>query len=86
MMNKLTPVHTKDWYIKWVASAFIIVALIFTSNNIYPLNLVFHAIGLLGWLLVGMFWVDRSLIVVNAIGLSVILNSLVIYLIDAFKL
>ena len=58
----------------------------YESNNIYPLNLVFHAIGLLGWLLVGMFWVDRSLIVVNAIGLSVILNSLVIYLIDAFKL
>tara|TARA_R110000824_G_scaffold61054_1_gene162812 strand:+ start:169 stop:426 length:258 start_codon:yes stop_codon:yes gene_type:complete len=79
-IKKLTPLHTKDWYIKWCSSVCIIFALLLTSNEVYPLNLIFHGIGLLGWLIVGMIWMDRSLIVLNAIGITIIINSLIGYL------
>ena len=81
-MSKLTPLHTKDWYIKWAASICLIFATILTSNSIYPLNLVFEGIGLIGWFIVGMIWMDRSLIVMNAITFAVIINSIVIYVLQ----
>ena len=78
-MSKLTPLHTKDWYIKWAASISLIFATILTSNSIHPLNRVYEGIGLMGWFVVGMMGMDRSLIVMNAIAFAVIINSLVIY-------
>ena len=81
-ITKLTPIYTRDWYIKWVSSFLLIIALLFTSNEVYPINLVFHGIGLLGWLIVGIMWVDRSLIVLNSIGLAIILNTLLMYVLE----
>ena len=81
-MKKITPTHTTDWYIKWVASLFIIIGLLLTSNYIYPLNLLLHGIGLIGWLIVSVMWNDRSLMVLNSVGLAMVLNSLVKYTIE----
>lgn len=81
-LKKITPTHTKDWYIKWVASFFIISALLLTSNYIYPLNLVLHGIGLTGWLAVSIMWNDRSLMILNSVGLAMILNALLKYTIE----
>ena len=33
-LKKLAPTHTLDWYIKWIASVFLIAGVILTSNNI----------------------------------------------------
>ena len=76
ILDKQTPTYTLDWYIKWIASIILVVATILTSNNIYPLNLYFHAVGMLGWFIVAMHWNDRALIVINTAGLSFILNGL----------
>ena len=57
-LKKMTPHKTKDWYIKWGASLVLIVGIILTSNNIYPLNLYFDIVGLTGWFIVGMIWND----------------------------
>ena len=78
-LNKQTPTHTIDWYVKWVASVIIIISVILTSNNIYPLNLFFYAAGLSGWFIVALLWNDRALLVVNAISLALLLNGLVSY-------
>ena len=78
-LNKQTPTHTIDWYIKWVASIIIIISVILTSNNIYPLNLFFYAAGLSGWFIVALLWNDRALLVVNAVSLSLLLNGLISY-------
>ena len=59
-LNKQTPIHTLDWYVKWVASVIIIISVILTSNNIYPLNLFFYAAGLSGWFIVALLWNDRA--------------------------
>ena len=70
---------TKDWYIKWAASIVLIVGIILTSNNIYPLNLYFYIVGLTGWFIVGMIWNDRALIVINVLSLAILTNGLVTY-------
>jgi hypothetical protein len=76
-LKKLAPTHTLDWYIKWIASVFLIAGVILTSNNIYPLNLFFHAIGMFGWFVVSILWNDRALLVINAVSLAILINGLV---------
>ena len=76
---KQTPTYTIDWYIKWVASVIIIISVILTSNNIYPLNLFFYSVGLSGWFIVALLWNDRALLVVNAVSLALLLNGLISY-------
>ena len=76
---KQTPTHTLDWYIKWIASIILVGGVILTSNNIYPLNLMVHAIGMFGWFIVAIIWNDRALLVVNAVSLALLLNGLVAY-------
>lgn len=79
VLRKVTPTHTRDWYIKWVSSIILILGMILTSNNIYPLNLVFHIIGLMGWVTVAFMWNDRALIVINTIGLVIYINGVIKY-------
>ena len=76
---KQTPTHTLDWYIKWIASIILVGGVILTSNNIYPLNLMVHAVGMFGWFIVAIIWNDRALLVINAVSLVLLLNGLVSY-------
>ena len=78
-LNKQTPTHTLDWYIKWIASVVLVVGVILTSNNIYPYNLMVHALGMFGWFMVAIIWNDRALLVINAVSLVLLLNGLVSY-------
>ncbi len=78
-LRKTTPHKTKDWYIKWAASIVLIIGMLFTANNIYPLNLYFHIVGLIGWFIVAMIWNDRALIVINAVSLAILANGLLTY-------
>ena len=77
ILDKQTPTYTLDWYIKWIASIILIVGVILTSNNIYPLNLIVHAIGMFGWFIVAIIWNDRALLVINAVSLVLLINGLV---------
>jgi len=79
VLEKQTPIHTLDWYVKWIASIIIVISVILTSNNIYPLNLFFYSAGLSGWFIVALLWNDRALLVVNAVSLSLLLNGLISY-------
>ena len=76
---KQTPTHTLDWYIKWISSIILVGGVILTSNNIYPLNLMVHAVGMFGWFIVAIIWNVRALLVVNAVSLALLLNGLVSY-------
>ena len=76
-VDKKTPIHTLDCYIKWIASFLLIIGVVLTSNNIFPANLIFHAIGMLGWFVVGILWNDRALIVINAVTLALMSNGLI---------
>ena len=71
-----TPLYTLDWYIKWFSSVVLMVGMLLTSNNIYPVNLYFHFVGIAGWMIVVMLWNDRALMVINSFALATIATSL----------
>ena len=79
ILDKQTPTYTLDWYIKWIASIILVGGVILTSNNIYPYNLIVHAIGMFGWFIVAIIWNDRALLVINAVSLVLLINGLVSY-------
>ena len=64
-MKKITPKGDLSWYIKWVAAVFILISMVLTATDYHPLNLYFNLIGVIGWLVVGILWKDRALIVLN---------------------
>ena len=74
-----TPLHTLDWYIKWVSSIILIIGMILAANNLYPYNIVVQCIGIAGWLIVSIMWNDRALMIVNAVGIAILFNGLVGY-------
>lgn len=74
-----TPLHTTDWYIKWVSSVILMVGMILAANNLFPWNIVVQCIGIAGWLIVSIMWNDRALMIVNAVGIAILFNGLVAY-------
>ena len=69
--KKVTPRGDLSWYIKWASSIILILAMLFTSANMFPINLWIANIGFIGWLVVCMLWHDRSLIVLNSVSLAI---------------
>ena len=69
--KKVTPRGDLSWYIKWASSITLIIAMLFTSANMFPINLWIANIGFIGWLIVGMLWHDRALIVLNSVSLAI---------------
>ena len=77
-----TPKQTKDWYIKWMASVLILIAMVLRATGDYPFtDMCLSLTGCIGWLIVAMLWKDRALIILNAVAsfilMTGILNSLV---------
>ena len=71
VFKKVTPRYDLSWYIKWFSSITLIIAMMFTAVEFFPINLFIANIGFIGWLCVGMLWHDRALIVLNAISLAI---------------
>ena len=69
--KKVTPRHDLSWYIKWFSSITLIFAMMFTAVEAMPINLFVANVGFIGWLVVGMLWHDRALIVLNSISLAI---------------
>ena len=41
-----------------------------------------QCLGIAGWLIVSVMWNDRALIIVNAVGVAILLNGFVGYLLE----
>ena len=67
-------------YGKWISSIFLIIGMVLTAYNIFPINLLFHVVGLSGWLLVAIVWNDRSLIMLNTVALVIYANGIIAYI------
>ena len=81
-LNKITPLHTKDWYVKWFASSVLITAQLSTAMGVsiiptIPITMFLYLVGILGWLLVAYWWHDRALIVLNSIGAFIMATGIV---------
>ena len=75
--------HPLSWWVKWAASLILIVAMIMTTNNLYPYNMFLQFFGVSGWLWVAIMWNDRSLIVVNSVACAIFLNGIFQYFLKA---
>jgi len=65
--NKVTPYRDLSWYIKWTGTVFILAAIsVRASMWSSELDFVFSLIGTVLWLIVGLMWHDRAIIVINA--------------------
>ena len=75
--QKITPTGTADWYVKWVASFFILLAIACRAADVsHTVDLTLSTIGIAGWLYVGMVWRDRALIMVNSVALVMLVAGL----------
>ena len=77
VFKKVTPKYDMSWYIKWVSSILLIIAMVLTSANVHPWNLYPAILGMTGWLIVGILWHDRALIILNAVSVAIYATGIV---------
>ena len=78
IFKSATPKYTPDWYIKWVASAFVLGAMSIRGvDGMQQTDLILSLIGIVGWLIVSILWRDRALIMLNGAGLLILIKNLV---------
>ena len=81
IFKSATPKYTADWYIKWIASVFVLAAMSIRGIPEYQLyDLYLSIIGIFGWVIVSVLWKDRALNILNSFGLLFLLRTLFITL------
>ena len=66
--------------IKWISSLLIILSMILTASNIYPLNLFVAVLPTVGWIWISFMWKDKALIAMNFTALTIYLLGITNYL------
>ena len=78
IFKSATPKYTIDWYLKWIASAFVLVAMSVRGVDGYAIyDLYLSIVGIFLWLIVSVLWKDRALIMLNGVGLMFFLRNIV---------
>ena len=73
-----TPFYTLDWYIKWIASVFVLGAMSIRGVEGYQMvDLVLSLVGVGLWTVVSFIWNDRALIILNVVGFLFLLKTLI---------
>lgn len=77
IFKSATPKYTLDWYIKWVASGFVLTAMSIRGvDGFLFIDLVLSVIGIFLWLIVSVLWKDRALVLLNGVGLIFLIRNL----------
>lgn len=74
IFKSATPKYTLDWYLKWIASVFVLVAMSFRGIDA-DMDLYLSLVGVGLWLIVSFIWNDRALITVNGVGLILLIRN-----------
>ena len=81
VFKSATPKYTADWFIKWVASAFILVAMSVRGvEGMQLYDLYLSIIGIFLWLIVSVIWKDRALILLNSIAAFIFVTGILNYI------
>ena len=48
-------------YIKWLSTFLVLIGILLTNLNIYPLNIYFHGLGVVGWTIAGFVSKDKAI-------------------------
>jgi len=77
IFKSATPKFDVSWYVKWIASVFVLCAMAIRGiEGLQLYDLIFSMIGVSGWLVVSILWKDRALLVLNGVGLVFLLRTL----------
>jgi hypothetical protein len=80
-VKKVTPYGDLSWYIKWIASGFILAAItIRAADYSHFLDLSLGFVGMSLWAVVGFMWHDRSIIILNGISAALLAVGLLEYM------
>ena len=80
IFKSATPKYELSWYIKWGASVFIMVSMSMRGIPEYQTwDLILSTIGVSGWLVVGMLWHDRALILLNGVAIFIFASGILNY-------
>ena len=78
IFKSATPKYTLDWYVKWVASIFVLCAMAMRGiEGLQMADLSLSLVGVSLWLWVSILWNDRALIILNGVGLLFLLRSFI---------
>jgi len=78
VVKSKTPKHDLSWYVKWTASIFILGSMSIRGvEGLQIYDLLLSLIGVIGWMIVGLLWRDRALILLNGVGIVLFLNTLI---------
>ena len=74
-LTPTTPTGTVDWYIKWGAMGLAVCGVFLISAGLVYWGQIAYMISSIGWILVGMAWGDRAIMIGSAItGTAVAMN------------
>lgn len=65
--------------LRWSGTIFYMIGMLLTALNIFPLNLIFGAIGGILWCIVGFSYKDKALILVEAASAAIYLFGLIMW-------
>ena len=72
-----TPKQDLSWYIKWTASCFILASMSMRGiDGLQLVDLVLSLVGVTGWMIVGILWKDRALMLLNGVGIILFTRTL----------
>jgi len=78
IQKSATPKQDLSWYVKWTASIFILGSMSIRGvEGLQIYDLLLSLIGVIGWMIVGLLWRDRALILLNGVGIVLFLNTLI---------
>ena len=73
-----TPKQDASWYVKWIASFFILCGMSIRGVDGYAFyDVTFSLIGVSLWSIVSIIWNDRALILLNGIGVALLLRTII---------
>ena len=79
MASEATDIAGRDrvaFVVKWVASVIQILGYTGTAFGWTPWNLYLFVVGVLGWLLVGVLWNDRAIMLIHFVALGAMLAGM----------
>ncbi len=80
-IERVTPKGDLSWYIKWIASAFLLSAVMCRSIEEVPkvYDVILSFAGTSGWAIVGFLWHDRAILSLNVVLTFILGTSILRY-------
>ncbi len=60
-MNKESH-HRWVYYLKYFSATLVLIAIVLHTLDMYPINIIVHLVGAVGWTIVGYMWKENSIL------------------------